>query len=296
MEVKPHTLIKHRILDVYFLICRQVAKKRKLNYADLFCGDGEIECEKTEKKQKCPFITELLEYARKGEISLKAFLNELDSSLFDKLKENVKAYGKFIDSITNEDANIVYANILQKIPKDEWSIFFLDPSNHSDLNWSTIENISKHEVYDKYNKCMRKPELIINLMTYTMQRTIPYDPDAITKALGTDIWKEKVKNKGDERINEIFREIFVQQLERLGYSTISFSIKQTPPNSNVIYHLIFASNIPRAIEIISHKFQPYIEKIKEEWAKENMKLVIMTKIKNSGGRLLTEFINPKPKL
>lgn len=294
MNVNPHTLIKHKILDVYFLICRQVAKKRKLNYVDLFCGDGEVECKKTEQKQKCPFITELLEYARKGEISLEVFLNELDSVLFDKLKENVKDYNKFIGSITNENANTVYEDILHKIPKDEWSIFFLDPSNHSDLDWSTIENISRHEIYDKYNKCMRKPELIINLMTYTMQRTIPYNPDAITRALGTDIWKEKVNNKGDERINEIFREIFVQQLRNLGYSTISISIKQTPPNSNVIYHLIFASSIPRANEII-RKLKEYLDKMKEKWGRENTTLILRTDFKKSGGKLLSDFINPKSK-
>lgn len=44
MKVAPHTSLKHRMLGMYFLICRQVAKSRILYYVDLFAGDGEAEC------------------------------------------------------------------------------------------------------------------------------------------------------------------------------------------------------------------------------------------------------------
>ena len=294
MEVAPHTSLKHRMLGMYFLICRQVAKYRTLYYVDLFAGDGEAECDEAPlKKWECPFIKALLQHAKKGNIKLKCFLNELDpedKGYYKKLKQNVAGFKDFIIDLTQEDANIVYKKALKNIPKDEWSIFFLDPFKYSDLDWKTIEEISKHESYDSVSKCKRKPELIINLMTTTMQRAFKYDSKGITKALGTEEWKDRVTVNEEEKIHEIFSDIFIKRLEKLGYFVNSFCIKKTPPAENILYYMIFASTIPNANEIITNKYKPYIDKImKDKWIKENFKYRMITKAKKSGTKLLTEF-------
>ena len=282
------------MLGAYFKICRQVAKKRILYYVDLYAGDGECICEEAPKTHwKCPFIVSLLNYAKKGKIKLKCFLNELDpknESIYKKLKENVKEYQEFLIGLTKEDANKVYKKALKKIPKKEWSVFFLDPFKHDDLDWNTIENISKHEIFDPVSRCIRKPELIVNLMTYTMQRSFKFNPDGITKALGTDKWKDLVTTAEEQKIHEIFSAIFIKKLENLGYTVSSFCIKQTPPNNNVLYYIVFASSIPNANDIIINKYKPYIDKIMEdEWVKENFKYKLITKARKQGYKLLSDF-------
>lgn len=295
MKVASHTSLKHRMLGMYFLICRQVAKNRTLYYVDLYAGDGEAECDEAPiPKWKCPFIQSLLEHAKKGSIKLKCFLNELDTKdegYYEKLKRNVISYNEFIIGLTKEDANTVYKKALEKIPRDEWSIFFLDPYQHDHLHWKTLEEISKHEAYDATSACKRKPELIINLMTYTMQRAFKFNPEGITKALGTEEWKDRITSRTEEeKIHEIFADIFIKQLEKLGYYVNSFCIKQTPPNNNILYYIVFASAIPNANEIITKKYKPYIDSLmKDKWVKENFKYKLISKAKKSGIKPLTEF-------
>lgn len=296
MKVALHSSLKHRMLGMYFKICRQVAKKRVLYYIDLYAGDGEAECDEAPlKKWDCPFIKSLLEHAKKDEIKLLCFLNEFDPSgkgYYDKLKQKVSKYHDCIIGITKEDANVVYKDVLKKIPANEWSIFFLDPYKYSDLDWDTIAGISKHEAYDSISRCRRKPELIINLATYTMQRAFMHDPEGITKCLGTEEWKDKIENKSDEKNYEIFSELFIKRLENLGYQVTSFCIKQTLPLENTLYYIFFASSIPNANEIITKNYKPYIDRLmKDRWVKENFTCRMITRAIKRGNKLIGDFIN-----
>lgn len=293
MEVAPHTSIKHRTLGVYFKIVRMVMKQgRPLYYVDLYAGDGECVCDEAPlKRWDPPLIQSLLKPARKDNLQLHSFLNDLDIEHFNKLKDSVRGYEDYIVDITNENANSVYPKFLSKIPKDQWSIFFIDPYKHSELSWKTIEGIAQHTGYDTYSRCTRKPELIINLMTTTMQRTFDKSPEAITEVLGTDEWKERIEGRSDEKMHEIFLDIFTKQLESLGYSVTSFMINQTPPLKSTLYYLVFASNIPKANEIISKKFEPYIKQIsKDKWIKENFRFRMYTKARKAGNASLEDYI------
>lgn len=220
-------------------------------------------------------------------------MNELDpknEGVYQRLKKSVINYKDFIFGITQKDANIVYSKALEKIPKKEWSIFFLDPTQHDHLHWKTIEEISKHEAFDPISRCVRKPELIINLMTLTMQRSFKHKPEGVTLALGTNEWKDKIMLNEEQKVHEVFSEIFIKKLEDLGYTVNSFCIKQTPPTSNVLYYMVFASSIPIANEIIVNKYKPYIDKkLQDKWTKENFKYSLITKAKKNGTKLLTEF-------
>ncbi len=291
MIVKPHTSLKHRILGVYFKICREVAKRRDLYYVDLFAGDGEAKCEETPiKKWDSPLIHSLLKNAEKENLKLHCFLNELDRTRYEKLKEKVSSYNKYVEDIENEDANKIYKKFLENIPKNQWSIWFLDPSKHSDLKWTTIEGIANHKGWDNISRVERKPELIINFMTYTMQRSIRRNDESITEALGTDVWKEKIEKNPKTPVYEIFLKLFLDQLERLGYNCTWFSIEQTPPQRTHLYYLIFANNIPSAIKIIAEKFAPWIKRtIRDKWTKENFKWRMMTKAKKQRYKLLCEY-------
>ena len=121
-----------------------------------------------------------------------------------------------------EDANIFYKKVLEKIPKDQFSIFFLDPTNHAHLKWKTIERISEH-THLYYGNQIRRPELIINLMIYTMLGSYKSKSfQSITESLGTDEWIEEIernKEKGIQApIEKALLTTFVNQLKKVGRS------------------------------------------------------------------------------
>ncbi|MDP2750551.1 MAG: three-Cys-motif partner protein TcmP [Nanoarchaeota archaeon] len=291
MEIEPHSTLKNRTLGLYYKICIQVIKKRdKFYYVDLFASDGESICKDTDNKVwQAPFITQFLETAKKGQIDLVCYFNDLDSEKCEKLKNNLKAYDKFVKKITNEDANKVYKEFLKEIPKDEWSIFFLDPFKHSDLDFETIKSISEWSAYDERSKSTRRPELIINLMTYTMQRNARINKPNVMKAVGGGDWIDLVENKTtDEKTYEILHDSFIKNLESLGYFTTSIEIRQTPPLNSVLYYLIFASSIPQAHEI-QERFKKDILVYQKKWSQQNYRLKLISKVTKQGMKPLSDY-------
>ncbi|MBC7128214.1 MAG: three-Cys-motif partner protein TcmP [Thermoplasmatales archaeon] len=302
MEVKPHTSLKHRILGCYFRICRNVmkGKNKKLFYVDLYAGDGICKCNRAPLQKWAPPYFSLLEYAKKENLYLKCIFNDIDASKINNLKIALEPYNEYVLKIFNEDTNVVYKKVLKLIPSNEWSIFFLDPSNHNHLYFSTIKEISSHSFSSP--DYIRKPELIITLMTYTMQQYIKQSKRknlleakkneylcSVDKAIGTQEWRKWLIDRNGKKFHQAICDIFISQLSRLGYDTVYFNINQTTAD-NVIYYLIFATSVPDAYKIISKKFEPYIKKIKEdEWVKENFKFYKKAIAKEKGIKLLDEF-------
>jgi three-Cys-motif partner protein len=307
MDVSPHSALKHRTMGVYFKFCRDVmiSQKRTLYYVDLFAGDGICKCKESPKPEWDPPYFSNLREANKRNLDLKCIFNDLNYSA--ELSNRLKEYSDKVIDVYNRDANEIYKTILTQIPPDKWSIFVLDPYNHSDLNFSTISSISQHDAFDSVSRCIRKPELIITFMTYTIQQYLKTmgreDVSEITKkqflksidnSLGTKSWRKKILDKEDyereDKIHNILLEIFINQLGKLGYDTVYFHIKQTAWNS-VLYFLIFATSIPRAYSIISEKFEPYIRQVQtEKWVKENFSFYKRAKARETGNKLLDDFV------
>jgi len=309
MKVSLHTSLKHRILGVYFNICKNVmkSKQRGLFYVDLYSGDGICHCDNAPMREWYPPYFSLLKYAERDNLDLKCIFNDKDKDKIENLLDRLKPYMKYVMATFSEDANIVYRKILDMIPPNEWSIFLLDPFNHSQLHFTTIEEISKHSSFDSRSGCVRRPEMIINFMTYSMQQYIrgtkrrnisPSKKEkllaTIDRSLGTDIWREKIliknKSKNGEKVHQILLNIFINQLSKLGYDTVYFSITQTTAKENVIYYLIFATSIPKAYRIISQRFSPWIKKVKKEkWIKENFSFYKKAIARERGLKLLEDF-------
>lgn len=209
MEIRLHSSKKHRVIGYYLKIVRDVIMSprtpfNRLYYVDLYCGDGGCTIESTGKEYDTPIIQSLLKPAKEKGFPIVCFLNDADKfnspTKIERMKENTKEYAEFVDSYKDEDANVYYKEVLQKIPKDQFSIFFLDPSHHKDLKWKTIEGISQHQHIYKvnyYGTQIRRPEIIINLMTFSLinsYRAKSYE--SINRSLGTEKWREEIeKNK-----------------------------------------------------------------------------------------------------
>lgn len=276
MDISPHTIQKHRAMGFYLKIIRNLVKSprlpfKELYYADLFCGDGECDVKAIDRTYEMPVISSLLGMASKEGISLHCFLNDFDPTKIDKMKQNTKEYSQFIEEYHVGDANVHYQDVLQKIPPDQLSIFFLDPTNHADLKWTTIEGISKHS-HPYGDEQVRRPELVINLMTYTLinsYRAGSYQ--TINDNLGTEAWLAEIQKNKEEGIDppveKAFLNTFTKQLRNLGYSVPSPLAIVNLQTRNTVYYLVWATN-PSGCRKIENDLIPYMRKIIEEAQKD----------------------------
>ena len=306
MDVKLHTKLKHRIIGYYFAIFKSYFKAKNIHslyYVDLYSGDGFCSCNKldedidqylppNEQTHWEPAFFSLMKHADDTNFNLKCIFNDLEPDKISKLKDSInnKKYSKFVLDYGTEDANTYYKKALDKIEKSNRpSLFFLDPTNHKDLLFSTIREIANF----KDPKTGRMPELIINLMTYSMlknmQKMDKEKEQSISNALGSPEWIKK-KDAYTGRTHELFLTIFLNNLEKFGYRTTYYEIKSTKTKSP-IYYLIFATYRDDIYNLHKSMKSNIDTLINEEWVKNNYIIYSMIDAKAKGNRLLQEFTN-----
>lgn len=292
--VKPHSKVKHLILGYYYSVLdKAIFRNPKFfswYYVDLFCGDGrpkdesipqrvvDMYPEEALREWDAPFFR-LFEYAdaaqQRRKFTYECYFNDSDkkviSSLEDKFTSEMK---KYVKGTYNQDANVVYDKILKLLRNENRpGVFYLDPFNHEQLAFDTIKGIASF--VDK--KTGRRPNLIINLMTYSMLQGISRggkpnlkksEYASITKSLGTDEWIGKLEEYGARhKTHELFLHTFLNQLKTLGYETISFSIESIEKNSTQ-YYLIFATS-NKGAQNIHLQVERGVNKLKtKEWVKK----------------------------
>ncbi len=287
MEIKIHSNLKHKALGYYLKILKDVIMSPttpfdKLYYCELYCGDGTCEVTSINQHYDPPLIESVLKEAENGRLDVECYLNDIDSEKIKLLKQKVEPYKKFIKEISCEDANKCVDNILSQIPADQISLFVLDPFNHKHLNFETISKISKHtsEYLNKRtgDKEIRRPELIVNCMAYSMINCYRAgDYKSITKALGTDKWTELIpiyKEKGVSMF-KVFLDVLIEQLKSLGYSIPPpLEIKSTI-HQNDIYYLVWATN-EAGCRIIEKKVITPLKKFISKSSEDNKKVLVNT--------------------
>jgi three-Cys-motif partner protein len=296
MEISLHSNQKHIALGYYLSIIRDVIMSpktpfKRLYYVDLYCGDGSCEIKRTGEKYSPPIIDSILKEAKENNFPVYCFLNDLDPQKIDDMKDNTEDYKEFIKDCSSDDANTCYEKFLKQIPKDQFCIFFLDPSNHKDLKWDTIKKISEHS--HSYLDQIRRPELIINCMTYSMTNAYrAKDYKSINESLGTDEWINLINKYKDENIDtpveRAFLDTFVKQLEKLGYKVPSpIKIKSTRAG-NTIYYLVWATN-EKGYSIIEKRVIPYLMKTILKTREDNKKALIRAEAKEKGDSSLENW-------
>lgn len=139
------------------------------------------------------------------------------------------------------------------------ALAYLDPDNHGQLAWGTVERIARfcadRGPSGEYRR-IRPPEQLILLPTGTLRRQLPTAEGSArastsevmkaTRMFGTDEWlriytdQRKGVLQGDEGWRW-YAELFRQQLRALGYSHVS-AIETRNTRNVMQYHLVFASN------------------------------------------------------
>lgn len=232
--------------------------------------------------------------SRAGERAF-CILNEKDETLIDKLKENTKKYNKVIKEIFSEDANTICQDILDKyISLDAHSIFILDPYKHTELKFSTVESIAKHCKENQYRgqSFTRRPELIINLPTFTILKSKTQNQQFITNFFGTDEWIKAVKKAEKNKTSqpEALMNVYKKQLQRFypADGIVPIEIRTLEYNAP-IYYLVFTATHPLAKKIHS-TFEDWIRKKRGEFRKEGFALKLIAEAKRKQIRSLDEWV------
>ena len=293
MDVKLHSKLKHKILSYYFSGGWKNAFKSgkifSLYYVDLFAGDGFCFCDEIDEnlekylpkdlseRRWRPSFFDLMRFAKDANFPLKCIFNDIDGDNIETLINEVKKEGyiNYVNGYFCKDANNVYKDILDIIKKpNRPSLFYIDPTNHSHLHFSTIKAIASF----KDKKTGRMPELIINFMLNSIFMSIKRglnkkDLESINKFLDTNFSKEDIMNIVDDKsqkTDKIFLNIFLNKIKELGYHCNYHLIKSTK-NQAPIYYLIFAT-FDKRINSWYNNLNSYVKNLEEEWIKKNYML------------------------
>ncbi len=295
-EVGKHTQMKHRLLGVYLSICARNVRSQKSHdfiVVDLYANDGVSYWPSGDELWEGSAQIAAKWVSRAGERAF-CILNEKDETLIDKLKENTKKYNKVIKEIFSEDANTICQDILDEyIPLDAHSIFILDPYKHTELKFSTIKSIANHCKEDQYHGVpfIRRPELIINLPTFTILKSKTQNQQFITDFFGTDEWIKAVKKAEKNKTSqpEALMKVYKTQLQRFypADGIVPIEIRTLEYNAP-IYYLVFVATHPLAKKIHS-TFEDWIRKKRGEFRKEGFALKLIAEAKRKQIKSLDDW-------
>jgi three-Cys-motif partner protein len=129
------------------------------------------------------------------------------------------------------------------------SVWLLDPFTPEQLPWSVVEAVANFSsVYPRKGTgepIIRRPELIITLMTHALQRNVRDNPKLVTTALGLaeTQWRPTLDSYGQEGLNirEALIRLYCERLEEI-YRKPPFALEVSGSSGNVIYAIIFCSS------------------------------------------------------
>jgi hypothetical protein len=207
-RVKWHTRKKHAIIESYLNIWVENVKKNPptLDIFDLFASSGLCYCEESARyglseptwKGSAILAAECLEKYPNGQ---KLFLNTYHEkpTICEEQKLNLKRllgkYSKIKPILTTLEINDAIDAARRELSPTYPSFWILDPYSSSDLPWGLVEKIGKFrgKYTTKGQERIRKPEMIITLMTYGLQMNIDIHPNVVSQALGMEEseWRPK---------------------------------------------------------------------------------------------------------
>jgi three-Cys-motif partner protein len=126
------------------------------------------------------------------------------------------------------------------------SIWILDPYDPADLPWFAVESIAQFEgAWSRGGEPqIRRPELFINLMTSTLQRTLDISPEKMTAAIGLPEaeWRRRLESSqaGGLNYTEGIVELYLERLSRY-YHKRPLAVKIPATQGNIVYYFVFCT-------------------------------------------------------
>src|SRR4030042_6691001 len=254
MEVKHHTLIKHKILEQFIKPCNIALRKGDgskgkfgdLTYVETHAGDGDA------------FIRELgktfdgsATIVAKMQPSIKCIFIENDAESAVKLHKKIDALGN--SQIIVGDCNKKLKPVLDDLPKDSIAIVFVDPFKYKDLKWDTVMTIKNRP----------RTDMILNFPIGIVNREVvnPVNWKGLHVFFGTEDW---VKHK-DSSV-----ELVKFYLQRLNYKYYSVHLVRSVERNAPLYLIILGTDSP-----LSHRIGSWVlYKTIEKWVKETFPRIV----------------------
>jgi three-Cys-motif partner protein len=234
-RVKWHTRKKHAFIKSYLNIWVENVKRSPptLDIFDLFASTGLCYCDDSAKYKlgeptwsgSAILAAECLEHYSNGQ---KLFLNTFHpkNAICQAQKANLerllRKYSRVKPIITTVPIDDAVDEARTHLSPTYPSIWILDPYKSSDLPWELVEKIGKFrgQYQTKSGQVkIRKPEMIINLMTYGLQMNIDINPHVVSHALGMEEteWRPKydVLMKKYDNTRKALIDLYAEKLTRL---------------------------------------------------------------------------------
>ena len=316
--VKWHTRQKHKYIEVYFKIWERVNKdkplKPPLDIFDLYASTGLCYCEKHDINESewdgtAALATKCLNNYSGGRY---LFVN----TYHDNEETRVKQVESIKKVVTNYKKGLPYTEIVS-YPIDQAfdaalkfgerkglfnypNLWILDPTAASDLPWYIVEKIGniKREYPTKKGTKLRKPELIITLMTDGLTRNYKNSPNkACDIAFGMEEseWRPiidgYIKSGSVDNIREAIIKFYYNRLLGLYEKPpVTLSNVRSTDSRAIVYSIFLCTDHDAGHFMMELKGKPEFEKWQKlEWKQEAE--FITEKGKMPEGQLdLREFI------
>jgi three-Cys-motif partner protein len=294
-----HQKLKHKFIETYLDIwVENVGGSGKVvptvDFFDLFAATGKARSEETGETWDGSAIIvarALAKYPRGNLLFLNSYNPDVNVSKiqFDILKREIKSvvndnpqFEKVKRVVISEKIEDAVEIALNNLNRNFPSVWVLDPEHPSDLPWNVIQKIAS-AVGNPYGPKgeRKKPELIINLMTSTLQRTINTAPQIFTEAIGLpeEEWRAmyskyetKWKKKGiEDCTRHVILDIYGERLSSL-YEKLPVMSLIPSKHGNIVYSMILCTDSNAGYYMMQKNLKTF-EKYKIfEWKQEVMKI------------------------
>lgn len=286
-EVVPwHSKQKHEFLRNYLSIWSEMVGNHSksvpsLDIIDLYASWGQCSCDEKDEKWlgTAALAAECLDYySRPGMLFLNTY--NPDSNLLDLQRQNLETIlGSYnvktrITTLPIEEAVDV---ALDEVNLNFPTLWLLDPYGPKQLPWNVVEKICSAErtFKDRFgNLRTRRPEVLINLMTSSLQREI-HNKNVICNSLGIteEQWKDLEQRSGGGKTTSVIVDAYAERLSQFYEKPpIKFLVKGK--HKNIVYTLLLFtdSNAGHYVTKV-HKMPEFNQWLKVEWAQSAKEIV-----------------------
>lgn len=246
--MKPHTKAKHDILERYLERWFPILSswQRGVAYIDGFAGPGVYS--KDERGSPIIALNTANDYAGKRGFRARLWFIEPSAprhmSLIEQVGKVPLKEGIRLGGVLRATFEKGFPGIVEELKADGMppTFVFVDPSGHSGVKMDTLARFLENP------RC----EFMFTLMESSLKRFVALPENErrrkLTELFGTDSWSEALGMKGYEQI-KFFRDLYTKQLKIRGIThTLTFEMRYK--SKKTIYHLIFATNSKRGLEVM----------------------------------------------
>lgn len=288
-----HSKQKHEFLRHYLNIWSEMVGNHSksvpsLDIIDLYASWGQCQCE--DKDDKWPGTAVLAaeclnDYARSGLLFLNTYND--DPELMELQRQNlVDILGPYdiksqITTLPIEEAVDV---ALDKTNLNFPTLWLLDPYGPLQLPWIVVEKIcsAKRSFKDRYgNVRTRRPEVMINLMTSSLQREI-HNQNVICNSFGIteDEWKDLEQKSGGGKTTGVIVDAYAERLSQF-YEKPPIKFLVQGKHGNIVYSILLFTDSDAGHYVTKvHKMPEFNKWLKVEWKRTAKEIVAKKKAEN----------------